>query len=126
MRHEEVSNPVVLTGDAHMHHAATLRPDFGDPGSPAVATELVTSSISSDGDGYRDQACAADARCSLGERFALLQAVSRAAVQRDRPGARVCPFTVAYGEATATKAGQDFAAAGHKRHQRMNRLRRLS
>ncbi|MCT9933400.1 alkaline phosphatase D family protein [Planotetraspora sp. A-T 1434] len=50
------ANPVVLTGDAHMHHAADLRPDFGDPGSPRVAVELVTSSISSDGDGYRDEA----------------------------------------------------------------------
>ncbi|WP_084958518.1 alkaline phosphatase D family protein [Thermoactinospora rubra] len=49
-------NPVVLTGDAHMHHAAELRRDFDDPGSPVVAPELVTSSIASDGDGYRDRA----------------------------------------------------------------------
>ncbi|GII57167.1 alkaline phosphatase D [Planotetraspora thailandica] len=55
-----VSNPVVLTGDAHMHHANLLRPDFGDPASPAVAVELVTSSISSDGDGYRDLAWVAE------------------------------------------------------------------
>lgn len=50
------ANPVVLTGDAHMHHAADLRPDFDDPDSPRAAVELVTSSISSDGDGYRDEA----------------------------------------------------------------------
>ncbi|WP_204077626.1 alkaline phosphatase D family protein [Planotetraspora phitsanulokensis] len=50
------ANPVVLTGDAHTHYAATLKPDFADPDSPQVAVELVTSSISSDGDGYRDTA----------------------------------------------------------------------
>ncbi|MDF5758271.1 alkaline phosphatase D family protein [Spongiactinospora sp. TRM90649] len=50
------ANPVVLTGDAHMHHAADLRPDFDDPDSPKAAVELVTSSVASDGDGYRDQA----------------------------------------------------------------------
>lgn len=56
VRASGAANPVVLTGDAHMHHAADLRPDFDDPDSPRVAVELVTSSISSDGDGYRDAA----------------------------------------------------------------------
>ncbi len=50
------ANPVVLTGDAHMHHAAVLREDFDDPDAPAAAVELVASSVSSDGDGYRDEA----------------------------------------------------------------------
>ncbi|NUT45448.1 MAG: alkaline phosphatase [Thermoactinospora sp.] len=50
------ANPVVLTGDAHMHHDAELKLDFDDPDSPAVARELVASSIASDGDGYRDRA----------------------------------------------------------------------
>jgi alkaline phosphatase D len=54
LRDSGVHNPVVLTGDAHMHHAADLSPDFDDPDAPRVAVELVTSSISSDGDGYRD------------------------------------------------------------------------
>ncbi|TMR92978.1 alkaline phosphatase [Nonomuraea basaltis] len=49
------SNPVVLTGDAHMHHLAELKTDFDDPDSPVVARELVASSIASDGDGYRDR-----------------------------------------------------------------------
>ncbi|WP_157245212.1 alkaline phosphatase D family protein [Nonomuraea typhae] len=49
------SNPVVLTGDAHMHHSASLKLDFDDPDSPVIAPELVTSSIASDGDGYRDK-----------------------------------------------------------------------
>ncbi|NRQ33464.1 alkaline phosphatase [Nonomuraea sp. NN258] len=55
------SNPVVLTGDAHMHHQAELKADFDDPDSPVVATELVTSSIASDGDGYRDRTWIAEA-----------------------------------------------------------------
>ncbi|HEX8006780.1 MAG TPA: alkaline phosphatase D family protein, partial [Trebonia sp.] len=50
---KDVANPVVLTGDAHMHHAAELYADPGDPDTKA-AVELVTSSIASDGDGYRD------------------------------------------------------------------------
>ncbi|MBB6343583.1 alkaline phosphatase D family protein [Nonomuraea muscovyensis] len=49
------SNPVVLTGDAHMHHLADLKADTDDPDSPVVARELVASSIASDGDGYRDR-----------------------------------------------------------------------
>ncbi|WP_344840818.1 alkaline phosphatase D family protein [Nonomuraea dietziae] len=55
------SNPVVLTGDAHMHHDAELKLDFDDPSSPVVARELVASSIASDGDGYRDKAWIAEA-----------------------------------------------------------------
>ncbi|MGP3960429.1 alkaline phosphatase D family protein [Nonomuraea sp. 3N208] len=55
------SNPVVLTGDAHMHHLAELKTDFDDPDSPVVARELVASSIASDGDGYRDRTWIAEA-----------------------------------------------------------------
>lgn len=44
-------NPVILTGDVHAHHACHVLADFADPGSRPVATELVTSSISSGGDG---------------------------------------------------------------------------
>jgi alkaline phosphatase D len=46
-----VRNAVVLTGDVHSHWAAEVRQRFDDPSSPAVATELVTTSISSGGDG---------------------------------------------------------------------------
>src|SRR5690606_29740471 len=56
IRASGAANPVVLTGDAHIHHAADLRADFDDPDSARVAVELVTSSIASDGDGYRDDA----------------------------------------------------------------------
>ncbi|MEV4834365.1 alkaline phosphatase D family protein [Nonomuraea sp. NPDC049486] len=48
------ANPVVLTGDAHMHHLADLKTDFDDPDAPVVARELIATSIASDGDGYRD------------------------------------------------------------------------
>jgi alkaline phosphatase D len=45
---KQVSNPIVLTGDIHKNivNDLTLQPD-----SPAVATELVGTSISTDGDG---------------------------------------------------------------------------
>jgi alkaline phosphatase D len=44
-------NPVVLTGDVHRHYANDLLADFDDPSSPVLGTELVTSSVSSGGDG---------------------------------------------------------------------------
>jgi alkaline phosphatase D len=42
---------VVLTGDVHAHWAAEVKERFDDPTSPTVATELVTTSIASGGDG---------------------------------------------------------------------------
>ncbi|WP_007026367.1 alkaline phosphatase D family protein [Saccharomonospora iraqiensis] len=47
-----VRNPVVLTGDVHTHWANELKADYADPDSPVIGTELVTTSISSGGDGY--------------------------------------------------------------------------
>ncbi len=44
-----VPNPIVIGGDVHAFYAADLKLDFDDPGSPAVATEFVTTSISSQG-----------------------------------------------------------------------------
>ena len=44
-------NAVVLTGDVHAHWAADVVERPGDPSSRSVATELVTSSITSGGDG---------------------------------------------------------------------------
>ncbi|MGA5461643.1 alkaline phosphatase D family protein [Mycobacterium sp. NPDC050041] len=46
-----VRNAVVLTGDVHSHWAAEVHERPGDVSSPVVATELVTTSISSGGDG---------------------------------------------------------------------------
>jgi alkaline phosphatase D len=49
--HSPVRNAVVLTGDVHSHWAAEVRERFDDPSSSVVATELVTTSITSGGDG---------------------------------------------------------------------------
>ncbi|MBE9375053.1 alkaline phosphatase D family protein [Saccharopolyspora sp. HNM0983] len=47
-------NGVVLTGDVHRHWAGEVHAAHEDTDSPRVATELVTSSISSGGDGDSD------------------------------------------------------------------------
>ncbi|WP_199434363.1 alkaline phosphatase D family protein [Qaidamihabitans albus] len=46
-----VRNPVVLTGDVHTHWANELKANYADADSPVVGTELVTSSITSGGNG---------------------------------------------------------------------------
>ncbi|MCV7173853.1 alkaline phosphatase D family protein [Mycobacterium manitobense] len=51
-----VRNAVVLTGDVHSHWAAEVHERPGDVSSPVVATELVTTSISSGGDGSDSRA----------------------------------------------------------------------
>jgi alkaline phosphatase D len=47
----QVSNPVVVTGDWHSTFVNDIKRDFDDPASPVVASELVGTSISSNGDG---------------------------------------------------------------------------
>jgi alkaline phosphatase D len=42
-----ISNPVVLGGDVHSFNVSQLKLDFDDPASPVVASEFVTSSITS-------------------------------------------------------------------------------
>ena len=44
----------VLTGDVHVHFANEIKADFRDVSSPTVGTELVTSSITSGGDGSEE------------------------------------------------------------------------
>ena len=46
-----VRNPVVLTGDVHAHWADDLKLDYADPTTRTVGSELVCSSITSNGDG---------------------------------------------------------------------------
>ncbi|MEV4097311.1 alkaline phosphatase D family protein [Streptosporangium saharense] len=46
-----VRNPVVLTGDVHAHWAADLKLDYDDPATPTVGSELVTTSVTTGGDG---------------------------------------------------------------------------
>jgi alkaline phosphatase D len=47
-----VRNPVVLTGDVHAHWASEVFRHQDDPDSGIVASELVTTSITTGGDGY--------------------------------------------------------------------------
>ncbi|GAA1930138.1 alkaline phosphatase D family protein [Nocardioides lentus] len=47
-----VRNPVVLTGDVHAHWASEVLRDPEDGDSAVLGSELVTSSITSGGDGY--------------------------------------------------------------------------
>jgi alkaline phosphatase D len=49
LRDRRVANPVVLSGDIHSFWAADLRVDADDLGTPAVASEFVCSSITSQG-----------------------------------------------------------------------------
>ncbi|MEV6119472.1 alkaline phosphatase D family protein [Streptomyces sp. NPDC052077] len=46
-----VENLMVLTGDVHVHYGFDIKRDFDDPDSRTVGTEIVTSSITSGGDG---------------------------------------------------------------------------
>ena len=46
-----VRNPVVLTGDVHVHWASDLKLDYTDPTSPTVGSELICSSVTSGGNG---------------------------------------------------------------------------
>ncbi|HVE02801.1 MAG TPA: alkaline phosphatase D family protein [Rhizomicrobium sp.] len=46
------SNPVVITGDIHSFWANDLKTDFDDPSAPAIASELVGTSITSYGPPY--------------------------------------------------------------------------
>lgn len=46
-----IDNVVVLTGDVHKHWVNDLRRDFEKPDTPVLASEFVTTSITSGGDG---------------------------------------------------------------------------
>jgi alkaline phosphatase D len=47
----QVRNPIVLTGDVHKSWASNLKADYANPASAIIGTELVTTSVSSGGDG---------------------------------------------------------------------------
>jgi alkaline phosphatase D len=50
---QRVANPVVIGGDVHMFTVSDLKADFDDPASPVVASELVGTSITSQGPAQR-------------------------------------------------------------------------
>ncbi len=54
-RFATTKNPVVLSGDSHVNFVYDLKRDFGDPTSPTVGTELLGTSISSEGDPFVEQ-----------------------------------------------------------------------
>ena len=129
-----VRNAVVLSGDVHTHFVADVHARYDDPGSPVVGTELVSSSITSEGDGSDRPAKVAEAlaqnphirygidrRGYLTARFTpdqLLTAV-RVVDRVSTPGAPVrtaAAFTVADREpglrAAGTAAAQDARSGG--------------
>lgn len=54
MKEQEISNPVVLTGDIHSNWVNDLRVDDRQVDTPVVATEFVGTSITSAGDGVKN------------------------------------------------------------------------
>jgi len=51
IRNAKAPNPIVLSGDVHLHYAADLKMDFEDPRSATIGVELTNTSITSTGDG---------------------------------------------------------------------------
>jgi alkaline phosphatase D len=51
LRETKAPNPVVLSGDVHVHYGADLKRDFHDEASEAIGVELTNSSITSGSDG---------------------------------------------------------------------------
>ncbi len=51
MKDRNINNTVVLTGDEHQNYAGELHLDGRNPEGPPIASEFVTTSISSSGDG---------------------------------------------------------------------------
>ncbi len=52
----DLRNPIVLTGDVHAAWGAEVKQRWDDPSSPTLATELVSTSITSGGDGSEEYA----------------------------------------------------------------------
>ena len=51
LRDTRAPNPVVLSGDVHMHYGADLKMDFADLRSETVGVEFTNTSVTSGGDG---------------------------------------------------------------------------
>ncbi len=101
-----VRNAVVLTGDIHSHWAAEVHERFDDPTTPTVATELVTTSVSSGGDGAdtRDDASAVLAENPHIRYFSGRRGYLRARFTADelRADFRVLPYVERPGAPVAT------------------------
>jgi alkaline phosphatase D len=51
LKNAKAPNPVVLSGDVHVHYAADLKMNFDEPRSPTIGVELTNTSVTSTGDG---------------------------------------------------------------------------
>jgi alkaline phosphatase D len=51
LRETRAPNPVILSGDVHVHFGADLKMDFTDPRSDTIGVEFTNTSISAVGDG---------------------------------------------------------------------------
>jgi len=52
LQETKAPNPIVLSGDVHMHFGADLKVDFTNPRSATVGVEFTNSSVTSIGDGF--------------------------------------------------------------------------
>src|SRR5262249_25682409 len=52
LQETKAPNPIVLSGDVHMHYGADLKTDFTDPRSATVGVEFTNTSVTSIGDGW--------------------------------------------------------------------------
>ena len=51
LKETRAPNPIVLSGDVHVHYGADLKMDYRDPRSETVGVEFTNTSVSSGGDG---------------------------------------------------------------------------
>jgi alkaline phosphatase D len=51
LQETKAPNPIVLSGDVHVHYGADLKLNFADPRSETVGVELTNTSVTSGGDG---------------------------------------------------------------------------
>ncbi len=51
LRDTRAPNPIILSGDVHLHYGADLKLDFTNPASTTIGVEFTNSSITSGGDG---------------------------------------------------------------------------
>jgi alkaline phosphatase D len=51
LKETKAANPIVLSGDVHVHFGADLKLDFANPSSETIGVEFTNSSITSGGDG---------------------------------------------------------------------------
>jgi len=51
LQETKAPNPIVVSGDVHMHYGSDLKVDFANPRSATVGVEFTNSSVTSIGDG---------------------------------------------------------------------------